>query len=62
MYSKYLIDIFNDKISGVELIEKATKIETNFSNKREFYFNYSSEVNIDGQEDGVIFMTMEEVF
>lgn len=36
-------------------------MESNFNNRKEFHFNYSSEVNIDGQEDGIIFMTMEEV-
>ena len=48
IYSKYLIDIFNDKQGGVELLEKASKMETNFNNRKEFHFNYSSEVNIDG--------------
>ncbi|EGR27581.1 PAS domain S-box family protein [Ichthyophthirius multifiliis] len=60
IYSKYLIDIFNDKQAGVELLEKASKMEQNFNSKKQFHFNYSSDVNIDGQEDGIIFMTTEE--
>ena len=35
-------------------------MEQNFNNKKEFHFNYTSDVNIDGQEDGIIFMTTEE--
>ncbi len=29
-------------------------------NKKEFHIGYSSEINLDGKEDGIAFMTMEE--
>ena len=42
------------------MLEKASKIEQNFINKKEFHLGFSSEINLDGKEDGIIFMTMEE--
>ncbi|EGR33844.1 PAS domain S-box family protein, partial [Ichthyophthirius multifiliis] len=60
IYSKYLIDIFNDKQQGIQLLEKAQKIEQNLINKKDYYFNIQSDFNIDNQEDGIIFITIEE--
>ncbi|EAS00830.2 PAS domain S-box protein (macronuclear) [Tetrahymena thermophila SB210] len=60
IYSKYLLDIFNDKKQGMELLEKAAKLENSYHNKKDLSVNYASDLNIDGQEDGMIFMTMEE--
>jgi len=61
IYSKYLIDIFNDKQQGTELLERAGKLENTYHNKRDFSVNDVSDLHVDGQEDGMVFMTMDEV-
>jgi PAS domain S-box-containing protein len=44
----------------MELLEKAAKLETAFNARKDIHLNYSSDLNIEGQEDGILFMTMEE--
>lgn len=44
----------------MELLEKAAKLEAAFSARKDIHLNYSSDLNIEGQEDGILFMTMEE--
>ena len=61
IYSKYLIDIFNDRRAGNELLDKANKMDQNYNYQRDLFQNISVESNIDGQEDGLIYMTMDEV-
>ena len=54
------MDIFNDRVVGVELLEKARKIENAFLQRKAFKLGISSNLNIDGQEDGCIFISLEE--
>ncbi|EGR29625.1 PAS domain S-box family protein [Ichthyophthirius multifiliis] len=60
IYSKYLIEIFNDKQQGKELLDKASQFEKSQINRRDFHFNYSIEQNLDGNQDAMIFMTLDE--
>ena len=61
IYSKYLIDIFNDRRAGNELLDKANKMDQNYYYQRDLFQNISVESNIDGQEDGLIYVSMDEV-
>lgn len=36
-------------------------MEANFKNSKDFHFNYASELNIEGLEDAIVFMTIEDV-
>ncbi|CAD8141052.1 unnamed protein product [Paramecium pentaurelia] len=60
LYSKYLIEIFNDRISGFDLLEQARKIESSFSQRKAFKLGMTSNLNVDGQEDGCVFISLEE--
>ena len=42
------MDIFNDRLVGFELLEKARKIENAFSQRKAFKLGMSSNLNIDG--------------
>ncbi|CAD8150032.1 unnamed protein product [Paramecium pentaurelia] len=60
LYSKYLIEIFNDRISGFDLLEQARKIESSFAQRKAFKLGMTSNLNVDGQEDGCVFISLEE--
>lgn len=36
-------------------------MEVAFHQRKDIHLSYASDINIDGQEDGIVFMTMEEV-
>lgn len=61
IYSKFQKYTFGEKKYSLELLEKAKKIEQNLSNKQTMQIVYQSDLSIEGQEEGIIFITMEEV-
>ncbi len=60
LYAKYQSDILNDKKFGQELLAKAQKIEDNYKNFKDKNLKISSDLNTDGVEDGIVFITLDE--
>lgn len=60
IYSKYVIEIFNDRKSCLELLDKAAWIERQNQLKKNFHVGGASDLVIDGQEDCFLFITVEE--
>lgn len=45
----------------MEVLESATKIENSFKHKRDFNLMNSMDINLEAQEEAMIFMAMDEV-
>ena len=48
VYSKYLMEIFNDRENGMKYLEKARKLENNNLSKKAIKLGPSNNIDIEG--------------
>ena len=60
LYAKYLMDIFDDRKEGIRLLYMARALENNNQQKKTIKLGMQGDLNIDGQQDGQIFISLDE--
>jgi hypothetical protein len=61
LYAKYLIELFNDKESGMKVLEQAKKIDQEIRNRKEMTVGLDKNSNNLPEEHGVIFLEVDEL-
>lgn len=61
LYSKFLVEVYNDKFLSAHYQKMAEKLEKNRSEQFELYHLIKANASIDNYEQAIICMVMEEV-
>ena len=54
------MDIFDDRKEGIRLLYMARALENNNQQKKTIKLGMQGDLNIDGQQDGQIFISLDE--